>query len=129
MAVYDIQQFPANRLRYFNNQFLSDQDFIDDQRAQIARDRAQTRALCVAGVCEGLAVTYPDPRKAPVVGKGTAIDATGKLIVVVDDSSNIAMSDTLPSGLADGDYWLHISFADVEDANANTGKGTQTFTR
>ena len=35
MANYNIPTYPTRRLRYYNNQFLKDQDFIDDQAHQL----------------------------------------------------------------------------------------------
>src|SRR5262245_23444764 len=104
---YDIPSFPAKRLRYFNNQFLNDQDFIDEDAYVVGREQAQRRALCVAGVCEGLLVSYPDPAKPPVVAPGTAIDDLGRLIVLPQPAE---ASKDIPSKLLDGTYQLYIKF-------------------
>jgi len=124
MANYDIPQYPSKRLRYFNNQFLIDQDFIDDDAAQIGHERAFLRALCIAGVCEGLQVTYPTTNLPPSVSAGIAIDKAGRMIVVDHATDALVKSDAL----ADGDYFIHISFLETEDAKAS-GQGAPDFTR
>ena len=50
MADYTIPTSPLKRLRYYNNQFLTEKDFIDDQAAHLAHERAYLRALCTPGV-------------------------------------------------------------------------------
>ena len=124
MANYDIPDYPLKRVRYFNNQFLIDQDFIDSEVVQIGHERAILRALCVAGVCEGLLVTYPATNKPPSVGPGVAVDAKGRMIVVASATDALAR----PDALADGDYFVHISFLETEDDKA-TGQGAPDFTR
>lgn len=124
MANYDIPQYPTKRLRYFNNQFLKDQDFIDVDAARIGHERAVLRSLCVAGVCEGLVITYPAPNKPPSVSAGVAVDKTGRMIVI--DQPTDGLAD--PSALADGDYFVHISFLESEDDKA-TGQGAPDYTR
>src|SRR3954465_5206668 len=118
MANYDIPQYPTKRLRYFNNQFLKDQDFIDVDSARIGHERAVLRSLCVAGVCEGLVITYPAANKPPSVSAGVAVDKTGRMIVLDQPTDGL----TNPSSLADGDYFVHISFLESEDDKA-TGQG------
>jgi len=124
MANYEIPQYPTQRLRYFNNQFLNDQDFIDDGAAQLGHERALLRSLCVAGVCEGMQVTYPDPNLPPSVSAGIAVDNAGRMIVV--DRATDALAK--PEKLADGEYFIHISFREIEDAQA-AEQGASDFTR
>lgn len=119
MADYRIPTFPLKRLRYYNNQFLNDQDFIDDQAANISRERAQLRALCTPGVWEGLVVTYATlpTTAAPTVGIGIAADNLGRLIVL-----NAAASGPAPSTLGTGSFVLSIQYNEVEtDMSNNTG--------
>jgi hypothetical protein len=124
MANYDIPDLPTKRLRYFNNQFLIDQDFIDDDAWQIGHERAFLRSLCVAGVCEGLNVSYP-ANKPPSVSPGVAIDSMGRMIVIATATDALVK----PDALADGDYFLHISFLESEDVKATGDKGTSDYTR
>lgn len=117
MANYTIPTYPAQRPRYYNNQFLRDQDFIDDQAHQLSMARAHLRSLCVAGVCEGLTVQTNGDDKL-TIGPGVAIDAAGHMI---------ALDATKPgpdaSALADGDYRLHITFHEEEDVMAPPVEG------
>lgn len=124
MANYDIPQYPSKRLRYFNNQFLKDQDFIDDTSHQIGCERALLRSLCVAGVCEGLVVSYPATNQPPSVSAGVAIDGSGQMIVL----DQLTAGRASPAALADGDYFVHISFLESEDDKA-TGQGAPDYTR
>ena len=124
MANYDIPTYPTKRLRYFNNQFLNDQDFIDDSSSPLAHQRAFLRSLCVAGVWEGLVVSYPAANQPPSVSPGVAVDRTGRMIVLEQATGALAG----PGGLADGTYVVHISFLETED-NRATGQGAQDYTR
>ena len=119
MADYTIPTLPLKRLRYYNNQFLTEKDFIDDQAAHLAHERAQLRALCAPGVWEGLAVTSQTlPSTAALsVGPGIAVDNQGRLIVL-----SAAASGPPPSTLAAGTYLLWIQYNEVAtDMAANTG--------
>jgi hypothetical protein len=124
MANYDIPKYPIKRLRYFNNQFLKDQDFVDDSASSLAREQAFLRSLCAPGVCEGLAVLWPATNKPPTITPGLAVDPKGRLIVL-DQNTDAPVS---PAALADGDYVVHISFSETEDARA-TGQGASDYTR
>jgi hypothetical protein len=127
MATYDIPEYPTKRLRYFNNQFLNEQDFIDGDAYQVAHERAHLRALCVAGIGEGLVVSFPDPAKPPMVSPGIAIDRLGRMIVLAQPT---AASSDIPAKLLDGDHVLYISFGEVPtDMAAEASGGTQDNTR
>ncbi len=130
MADYTIPTLPLKRLRYYNNQFLTEKDFIDDQAAHLAHERAQLRALCAPGVWEGLAVTAGGtlPSTAALsVAPGIAVDNQGRLIVL-----SAAASGPPPSTLAAGTYALSIQYNEVAtDMSTNTGgaAGTADNTR
>src|SRR5262245_55107720 len=124
MANYDIPKYPIKRLRYFNNQFLKDQDFIDDSASSLARERAFLRALSAQGVCEGLFVQYPAPDKPPRISAGVAVDRKGRLIVL-DQATD---APTSPGGLADNEYAILLTFGEAEDDLA-TGQGAPDYTR
>jgi len=123
MADYIIPQYPIKRLRYFNNQFLNEKDFIDDQAAHLGHERAQLRALCVAGICEGLALSYPGgPTAPPTVAPGIAVDNSGRLIAIKD-----AVAGPAPTGLTPGEYLVHLRFNEVSsDPSANQGLAGDT---
>src|SRR5262245_7307323 len=100
MADYRIPTYPTKRLRYYNNQFLNEKDFIDDQAQHIARAQATMRALGVAGVCEGLTARVDTNRKLQVAA-GTAIDRSGQLIAL--DAEKLGPD---AQNLPDGPYLL-----------------------
>ncbi|MBO1351115.1 MAG: tail fiber protein [Hormoscilla sp. GUM202] len=69
------------RLRYFDGQFLKDDDFIDEQKYHLDRERRPLKCLTIAGVCEGLTVT-DGSKKEVTVAPGMAIDSEGRQIVL-----------------------------------------------
>jgi len=72
----------AKRLTYFDGQFLSAEDFRDEQRYLIGRRHLHNRALHGWGVVFGLSVTVSEDVTSPslVVGPGLAIDRHGREI-------------------------------------------------
>jgi hypothetical protein len=83
MAIYDLTGPIEKRVRFFDGQFLQDQDFIDEQRYHLDRERRHNRLLHVAGIAEGLQVQATGAFKL-VVTAGTAIDADGRPLVLAD---------------------------------------------
>lgn len=117
MADYTIPTSPLKRLRYYNNQFLTEKDFIDDQAANLSHERAQLRALCAPGVWEGLVVSYAGGTAAPSVAAGIAADDQGRLIVL-----GAAASGPTPATLGNGNFVLSIAYNEVAtDMSTNTG--------
>ncbi len=81
------------RLRYFDGQFLQDQDFIDEQEYHLDRERRPFKCLTVAGVCEGLTVTAGSGQVT--VARGMAIDAQGRQIVL-ESQEVVDLTDHVP---------------------------------
>src|SRR5262245_52660333 len=82
MPDYNQPEYVHKRLRYFHGQFLQDQDFIDEQKYHVDRQRRLGRLFHGPGVVEGLAVTALTTEGAAVrVAPGTALDSSGRLIV------------------------------------------------
>ncbi|MEG3925641.1 MULTISPECIES: tail fiber domain-containing protein [unclassified Microcoleus] len=81
MADYNIPDRIQKRVRYFDGQFLKDQDFVDEQKYHINRQRLQNR-LHVFGIIEGLDIQYQEGKV--IVNPGTAIDQKGRLIVLAN---------------------------------------------
>ena len=79
-ANYDQPDYVEKRVRYFDGQFLQDQDFIDDQKYFLDRQRRSTRSLQVSGICEGLQLT--SDTDIVTVEPGTALDRQGRQIVL-----------------------------------------------
>jgi hypothetical protein len=114
---YTIPQYPTSRLRYFNNQFLVAQDFIDEQAATVGRERVALRSLCVAGVLDDIPFSNLTPAKFQL-GPGTAVDRYGRLIALEG-----AIDGPLPGGVAPGDYVVSLAWSEVEDKMATAGSG------
>lgn len=84
MADYTQPEQVERRLRYFDGQFLRDQDFVDEQRYHLDRGRRLARIVHTPGVLEGLAVTPVRGAPKVTVAPGTALDGRGRLLVRVD---------------------------------------------
>jgi hypothetical protein len=103
MADYTQPDHVEKRLRYFDGQFLIDQDFVDEQKYHIDRQRRQSRLLRTSGILEGLQVTSASASAEAVsveVAPGTAIDLKGRAIIlsekhVVDLTEHIGTTVTL----------------------------------
>ena len=81
-ANYEQPKDVVKRTRFFDGQFLKDQDFIDDQKYHLDRQRRPHRFLRISGICEGLSVIVDDNQVK--VTSGTALDSQGRLIVLSD---------------------------------------------
>lgn len=70
------------RLRYFNGQFLEQQDFRDEQDYHVDRRRRHDRLFHTYGIAEGLTVNAPATAGEITVSAGTALDGQGRHIVL-----------------------------------------------
>lgn len=103
MADYTQPDHVEKRLRYFDGQFLVVDDFVDEQKYHIDRQRRQTRLLRTSGILEGLQVTQAESAAESVsveVAPGTAIDLKGRAIIlsekyIVDLTEHIGTTVTL----------------------------------
>src|SRR4051812_7751702 len=84
MVNYNQPENVDRRLRYFDGQFLRDQDFVDEQHYHLDRERRLARVAHRPGVVEGLAVAAVPNATKVTVGPGTALDGRGRLLVRVD---------------------------------------------
>jgi hypothetical protein len=84
MADYTQPDVVNKRVRFFDGQFLQDQDFIDEQKYHLDRERRQSRQLRVTGVTEGLMVTTGGAYQV-TVAKGMAVDALGRHLVLATE--------------------------------------------
>ena len=96
MADYTQPESVDRRLRYFDGQFLREQDFIDEQRYHLDRSRRLARLAHTPGVVEGLTVTAVPNAPKITVSAGTALDGQGRLLVRVDagEPLDLAASST-----------------------------------
>ncbi|HYU34424.1 MAG TPA: hypothetical protein VEW48_19915 [Thermoanaerobaculia bacterium] len=72
------------RLRYYNGQFLQEQDFTAEQDYHLDRLRRHNRQLHTYGIAEGLTVTAAVGATSAVVSTGTALDGEGRMIVLTE---------------------------------------------
>jgi hypothetical protein len=88
---------PRKRLRYFNGQFLQEQDFIDEQAYHLDRQRRHNRLLHTPGVAEGLEVrATAEPARAEVT-PGTAFDGQGRQIILLSDEPRTINLSSFPN--------------------------------
>lgn len=117
MPDYTQPDHVEKRLRYFDGQFLVVQDFVDEQKYHIDRQRRQTRLLRTSGILEGLQVTQASDSAESVsveVAPGTAIDLKGRAIIlsekhVVDLTEHIGTTVTLAIAYLEEDSDLPTS--------------------
>jgi hypothetical protein len=74
------------RVRFFDQQYLVEQDFVDEQAYHLDRSRRLPRALCITGVIDGLVVTADGPSRLTIT-RGLAIDGQGRQLVLAGDIS------------------------------------------
>ena len=113
-ANYEQPTYLDKRLRYFDGQFLKDQDFIDEQKYHVDRTRRLSRSLQVSGISEGLAVTVPGSDRV-TVNPGSGVDSKGRLIVLAtpEDVSLVSYRNQTVS--------LLISYQEIEADRAQEG--------
>jgi hypothetical protein len=109
----------TKRPRYFDNQFLLEQDFIDEQKYHIDRQRRHDRLLHTSGVAEGLEVTKVG-RMQVSVAPGTAVDSLGRHILLA--------SPRVADLTGDGTKRLYLRFRETETDVAE-GEGVSGATR
>ncbi|HKE97545.1 MAG TPA: hypothetical protein VKG45_01230, partial [Actinomycetes bacterium] len=85
-ANYELVGDVEKRVRFFDGQFLQDQDFVDEQKYHLDRVRRHNRLLHVAGVAEGLAVAAAGANSV-TVAPGSAIDADGRQLVLAEQAT------------------------------------------
>ncbi len=86
MADYTQPDVVPKRVRFFDGQFLQDQDFIDEQRFHLDRERRQSRLLRLTGVATGLTVASGEPFQITVT-RGMAVDSLGRHLVLAADTT------------------------------------------
>lgn len=115
------------RGRYFDGQFLTAQDFVDEQRYHTDRLRRVLDLLTIAGVARGLELAAAGPWTLRL-GAGTALDARGRLLVVPRERADIEVPRDLPGGAAD----VSLFYSEVESrvqGGTTEEEGTRGATR
>lgn len=81
MADYTQPDVVNKRVRFFDGQYLQDQDLIDEQRYHLDRVRRLPALVGMRGIVTGLAVTSPGPYQVKVT-PGAAVDARGRQLAM-----------------------------------------------
>ncbi len=124
MADYVLPSVVEKRVRFFDGQFLQDQDFVDEQDYQLDRERRHNRLLHGPGITEGLAVTSASPNQV-TVAPGTAIDSDGRQLVLAQ-----ATTVDLPAADFNDKQGVEVLIGYLESAeDPQTVGGSQDFTR
>jgi hypothetical protein len=124
MADYVLPSAVEKRVRYFDGQFLQDQDFIDEQDYQIDREHRHNRLLHGPGIAEGLTVTPTAPNQV-TVAPGTALDSDGNQLVLAD-----ATTVDLPAAKFSNQQGVQLYLSYLESAeDPQTVAGSADFTR
>ncbi|MGH3612873.1 MAG: tail fiber domain-containing protein [Pseudonocardia sp.] len=84
MADYTQPDVVNKRVRFFDGQFLQDQDLIDEQRYHLDRVRRLPAIVGMRGIVTGLAVVSPGAYQVRVT-PGSAVDARGRQLVLAAD--------------------------------------------
>ena len=113
---YTLPAVAEKRTRFFDGQFLVDQDFVDEQKYHLDRQRRHQRMLHVSGVCEGLEVRATGLNTVSV-GPGSAVDADGRTLALA-----AAVAVDLPATTFNGKSGVTVHLA-YEEASTDQQKG------
>ncbi|MBD2112586.1 MULTISPECIES: hypothetical protein [Cyanophyceae] len=79
-------KYVEKRPRYFDGQYLSVDDFADEQEYHIDRQRRISQFLHVSGILEGLQVTVTSNNRLQIT-PGAAIDNEGRQILLTNEAA------------------------------------------
>ncbi|WP_432194821.1 hypothetical protein [Streptomyces sp. bgisy027] len=117
MADYTQPDVVPKRVRFFDGQYLVDQDFIDEQRFHLDRERRQSRLLRLTGISAGLTVApeTSDGESLLKVTAGMAVDSLGRHLVLASDTT-VSLQDF------DGrqDIEVHLAYREAATDVAQT---------
>jgi hypothetical protein len=123
-ANYDLPDTVEKRVRFFDGQFLQDQDFVDEQKYHLDRVRRHNKLLHVAGIADGLAVA-PAGANTVTVGPGTAIDSDGRQLALAQ-----ALTVDLPPETYNNKRGVRLYLTYKENAvDPQTEEGIENHTR
>ena len=108
-------------MRYFNGQFLQQEDFQAEQAYHLDRQRRHNRTLHTPGIAEGLTVTADVGAANVEVASGTAVDSNGHMIVL-EDSRPV----NIQPGHRGKTVLVVISYREVPSDDATVGSTDKT---
>jgi len=108
-------------VRFFDGQFLKEQDFIDEQKYHLDRERRLGKVLRITGIVDGLTVVADGANRVRVTA-GTAIDSDGRQVVLAQDRQV-----DLPSGTFNDHLGIRLLIVYREQATdlATTGSKSE----
>jgi hypothetical protein len=114
----------VKRLNYFDQQFLTEKDFIDEQNYHLDRRRRHNQFCHTFGIADGLEVTKIDAKKVQV-SPGTAIDINGQEIVQDKDLTiDLSNATDFP---ANSTVYITIQYREsLSDRQISDKPGTET---
>lgn len=116
MANYSQPDVVNKRVRFYDGQFLQDQDFIDEQKYHLDRERRQSTLLHVTGITEGLMVTTSGAYQV-TVAKGVAVDSLGRQLILAAEMT-LRLTDKFAKKQ---DIELYLIYQETETDVAQTG--------
>src|SRR5919202_4206124 len=123
-ANYDLPGAVEKRVRFFDGQFLQDQDFVDEQKYHLDRERRHHRVLHTAGIADGLTVTAGAANQV-TVAPGTAVDSDGRALVLAQ-----ATTVDLPAEKFNDKQGVELYLSYQESAeDRQTAAGSADYTR
>ena len=108
-------------MRYFNGQFLQQEDFQAEQAYHLDRQRRHNRTLHTPGIAEGLPVMADVGAANVEVASGTAVDSNGHMIVL-EDSRPV----NIQPGHRGKTVLVVISYREVPSDDATVGSTDKT---
>ena len=123
-ANYDLPGVVEKRVRFFDGQFLQEQDFVDEQKYHLDRERRHLRVLHVAGIADGLAVAAKEANQV-TIAPGTAIDSDGRQLALAQTATVDLPADRFNDKQ---DIELYLSYRESAE-DEQTEAGSRDFTR
>jgi hypothetical protein len=119
MADYGQPAAVTKRVRFFDGQYLQDQDFVDEQKYQLDRTRRLSRLLGFTGIGEGLVVSEVAGKAYTLkVTAGSAVDPLGRQLVLPTDATLVLPADKFAR---QQNVAVLIAFREAETDVAQTG--------
>ncbi|ADP85026.1 tail fiber domain-containing protein [Pseudofrankia inefficax] len=122
MADYTQPADVLKRVRFFDGQYLIDQDFIDEQRYHLDREHRAARSIGLVGVVDGLAVTVDAAHPYQVtVSPGAAVDEVGRHLLLTTPVTLALPTDRFSGAAAE----LRLFYRENPTDVAPTGGASQ----
>ena len=113
----------VKRVHYFNQQFLQEQDFRDEQAYHSEMRYRHNRWLHSWGVVNGLQVERTG-HQTLAVQPGMAIDGMGREIILIE-----AVSHEISGHTANGHVYLSVAYSERFEEIDRQGEGPKAYTR